>query len=58
MQNLVEQPARADNVGIRLPTGMKERMRAVAAADKRTLTSWIEKVLSDALEANEKRRKH
>lgn len=56
MQNVVEQPQRADNVGLRLPAGMKDRMKAAAAQERRTLTNWIENVLADALQKAEKRR--
>jgi hypothetical protein len=37
--------------------GTKARLRAAAAADRRNMTSWVLKVLLDALEADEKRRR-
>jgi len=35
---------------------MTERIKTVAASDRRTVTSWIEKLIADALEQAE--RKH
>lgn len=56
MQNVVEQPKRPDNLGLRLPPGMKEEMRAIAAGERRTLTSWVENVLAEAIERAKKRK--
>ena len=57
MQNIVEPTRRADTVGVRLPSGMKERLRAAAARERRSLSNWVENALIDALEQAEKWRK-
>ena len=47
--------ARPERLGLRLPAGMTERMKKAAEADARTVTSWVEKLIRDALEQNEKK---
>lgn len=56
MQDAVEQAGRPDSLGLRLPPGMKEEMRAIAAGERRTLTSWVENVLAEAIERAKKRK--
>lgn len=48
--------ARPERLGLRLPAGMTERMKRAAEADARTVTSWVEKLIRDALDQSE--RKH
>jgi hypothetical protein len=57
MTNNVERGQRVDRLGMRLPEGMMGRIKVAAAEDSRTVTSWVEKTLRDALEASEARRK-
>lgn len=56
MQNVAEQQKRPDSLGLRLPPGMKEEMRAIAAGERRTLTSWVENVLAEAIEKAKRRK--
>jgi hypothetical protein len=55
MQAETQQIKRPDQLGFRAPAGMAERVKRVAAEDKRTVTSWLEKVVSDALDDAEKK---
>jgi predicted HicB family RNase H-like nuclease len=50
------QPTLSEQLGVRLPEGTKDRLHEAAVADKRTVTSWVQKVLLEALEADERRR--
>jgi hypothetical protein len=47
---------RPERLGLRLPAGMTERMKRAAEADARNVTSWVEKLIRDALDQSE--RKH
>lgn len=49
---------RRDRVNLRLPAGMNERIKALAEEDARTVTSWIEKAIRDAIERSEREKKH
>ena len=40
-------------IHLALHPGLLERVRSAAAADGRTVTNWIERVLSEALKARE-----
>ncbi len=58
MNQAIEPSQRPERLGVRLPAGMTERIKAIAASDRRTVTSWIEKLIADALEQAEKERKN
>lgn len=51
----VEPSQRPERLGVRLPAGMTERIKTVAASDRRTVTSWVEKLIADALEQAERK---
>lgn len=46
---------RPERLGLRLPAGMTDRIKRAATDDARTMTSWIEKVIRDALEQSERK---
>lgn len=55
MNQAVEPSQRPERLGVRLPAGMTERIKTVAASDRRTVTSWVEKLIADALEQAERK---
>lgn len=57
MNQEIEPSQRPERLGVRLPKGMTDRIKAVAARDRRTVTSWIEKLIADALEQAERKQK-
>ena len=50
----VRQKTRTDVVAMRLPRGMTERIKHAAAAERRTVTSWVEKLIRDALDKSDR----
>jgi uncharacterized protein (DUF1778 family) len=49
-------PPRIEQLGLRLPEGTKERIHHAAVADSRNMTSWVQKVILDALAEFERQR--
>ncbi|CAH2408042.1 hypothetical protein [Mesorhizobium ventifaucium] len=43
--------AKSANLALRLPPAIKEALAKAAVADRRTVSSYVEKVLADDLEA-------
>ncbi len=42
-------PKLSDPIAVRFPLGMLEQIRAVAAAEDRSVSSWVRRAVSDAL---------
>jgi Arc-like DNA binding domain len=46
-----------EHFAVRLPAGTRARMKEVADAEMRTMSNWAQKVLLEALDAEEQRRR-
>lgn len=58
LQQVDADAKRTARVGIRLAPEVKRKAELVAKLDKRNLSNWVEKLITDAIEEAEKKGRH